>query len=99
MNNKKITEILGISFLATLMVAVTQQQTITYATSDDNPMEGEGCSRIDASDPDLEGWQIETCGDGSQTWIKPDGTRCVANEASGVSSCEDMVSKGIGNLN
>ena len=39
----------------------------------------------------LEDWTIETCGNGEQTWIKPDGTRCVANEAAGTTACEDSI--------
>ncbi len=54
------------------------------------------CSRTQASDPELQGWTIETCGDGDVTWISPSGTRCVANEASNVLGCDDMqVMKGL----
>ena len=71
-------------------MAQQQQQTaiipIAYATTSS---EGEDCSTIPASDPDLEGWVIETCGNGEQTWISPSGKRCVANEASGNTGCED----------
>ena len=70
-------------------MAQQQQQTaiipIAYATTSS---EGEDCSTIPASDPDLEGWTIETCGNGEQTWISPSGKRCVANEASGTTGCE-----------
>jgi hypothetical protein len=52
------------------------------------------CSTIPASDPELEGWSIETCGNGEVTWISPKGTRCVGNEESGVLSYDDMVAKG-----
>ena len=73
-------------------MAQQQQQTaiipIAYATTSS---EGEDCSTIPASDPDLEGWTIETCGNGEQTWIKPDGTRCVANEAASTTACEDSI--------
>jgi hypothetical protein len=54
------------------------------------------CSRTQASDPELQGWTIETCGNGDQTWISPKGTRCVGNEASEVLACDDMnVMKGL----
>lgn len=54
------------------------------------------CSTTRASDPELEGWLIETCGNGDVTWISPSGTRCVANEASNVLGCDDMqVMKGL----
>ena len=73
-------------------MAQQQQQTaitpIAYATTS---MREEDCSTVPASDPDLEGWTIETCGNGEQTWIKPDGTRCVANEAAGTTACEDSI--------
>ena len=47
-----------------------------------NSNNNDDCSTIEATDPDLEGWLIEICGDGTQTWISPEGKRCVANEAS-----------------
>jgi hypothetical protein len=49
-----------------------------------------GCSTTPATDPELEGWTIETCGNGDQTWISPHGTKCVANEGTDVLACDDM---------
>jgi hypothetical protein len=49
---------------------------------------GSDCSTVQASDPELEGWLIETCGNGDVTWISPSGKRCVANEQAGTTACE-----------
>ena len=49
----------------------------------------ESCSTTPATSPDLEEWTIETCGNGEQTWIKPDGTRCAANLAGETTRCGD----------
>ena len=98
-NNKLLrqTTTLGIGILLAALTSVAaittiqQQQTtivpVAYATSMGGGEE-EDCSRVPASDPDLEGWTIETCGNGEQTWISPSGKRCVANEASGTTGCE-----------
>jgi len=116
MNNNKliqqITAALGIGLLAVLttIAAVTQQQQtivpVVYATMSSSEEEEEGergggfCSRTPASNPDLEGWVIETCDNGEQTWISPSGTRCSANEASNVLGCDEMkVMKGIRGVN
>jgi len=48
----------------------------------------ESCSTTPATSPDLEGWTIETCGNGDVTWISPSGKRCVGNEQSGNLACE-----------
>ena len=105
MNNKTL-QTLGMIGLAITIAATTglllQQQQLVYASmnseggGESNTQEEEGgsdCSTVEASDPELEGWLIETCGNGDQTWINPEGTRCVANEASGNIYCDDMVLK------
>jgi hypothetical protein len=81
-----------------MTVAATQQQTTLVYASMGEEEEGSGgsssggqeqCSVIPSTDPDLKGWSIETCSDdGDQTWISPEGKRCVANEASGNVGCE-----------
>jgi hypothetical protein len=48
----------------------------------------ESCSTTPATSPDLEGWTIETCGNGDVTWISPSGKRCVANEAGSTTACD-----------
>ena len=71
----KLTETLGISFLAILIVAIAaQQQQTAYASiggsegSSSSSSGGGGsgeqqCSVIPSTDPDLKGWNIETCSD------------------------------------
>jgi hypothetical protein len=108
MNN--IIQVLTIGGLAILIIAsrggITTQQQLTYASMDSETgnngneeeegqlQQEEGCSTTPATSPDLEGWTIETCGNGDVTWISPSGTRCVGNEASGNLACNNMVAKG-----
>ena len=102
---------LAITIAATMGLLQQQPQQLVYASSmgsegggeeeseSNTQEEGEGgsdCSTVQASDPELKGWLIETCGNGDVTWISPSGTRCVANEASNVLGCDDMqVMKGL----
>jgi hypothetical protein len=51
---------------------------------------GEQCATIPSTDPDLKGWEIETCSDdGDQTWITPDGRRCAAGQVA--TMCEGSI--------
>jgi hypothetical protein len=84
---------IGISiFIAGLLGAITWSWNSVNGTTTTE----EECSTVPASDPEFEGWTIETCGNEEQTWIKPDGTRCVANEAAGTTECEDSIPMQVG---
>ncbi len=80
MNDKTVKYFLGASisiFVAASLAAIAFPWRDSSSSSNNDD-----CSTIEATDPDLEGWLIEICGDGTQTWISPEGKRCVANEAS-----------------
>ncbi len=104
--NQLIQTILGISLLAVLVAATTTTTTtignLAYASMGEeeggggsDESEQQECTTTQATGK-LEGWQIETCGNGEQTYISPKGARCVVGEESIYLSCDDMnVMKGI----
>jgi hypothetical protein len=88
-------KILFVIPLTTLMLMVTVTVTATMPTvKAQDEEEGEGgdegeCQLMDASE---EGWQRRVCTNSDyDSWIKPDGTECYANEAVGSSACGNEV--------
>jgi hypothetical protein len=85
MNDKTVKYLLSASisiFIVALVGAIT-----SFSWDSSNSNNNDNCSMIEATDPDMKGWLVEICNDGvdgttpQQTWISPEGKRCVANEA------------------
>ena len=78
---------IGLVIVIGSMGITSQQQQLTYASSQDCSIV-EGLT-VEPDNPELKGWLIETCGNGDQTWISPSGKRCVPDEQGGTTECEE----------
>ena len=78
---------IGLAIVIGTMGITSQQQQLTYASSQDcSTVQG---LTVEPDNPKLKGWLIETCGNGDQTWISPNGKRCVHDEQGGTTACEE----------